>query len=196
MHDQPKYIPLRASTFFADGRSERSLPAGVVARGADHLREDTYFYTGKINNVEGNFFPFPITRADLERGQNRFNIYCTPCHSRLGDGKGMIVQRGFKQAADYADPKLLNAPVGHFYDVMSNGFGAMPDYSSQLAPRDRWRIAAYLRVLQLSRHATLADVPAEMRGSLKATQGIPPTLGTTDVTPGAEVPPQGENQPR
>jgi len=161
MHDQPKYIPLRESEFFGDMRSARPLPMGVVAR--DHLNEDTYLYTGKVNGVLGNVFPFPITADDLKRGQQRYNIYCTPCHSPIGDGHGVVVQRGYKQPPAYTDPKVLQTPVGHYFDVMTNGYGAMPDYAAQISVQDRWRIVAYIRALQLSQHATLADVPAKYR---------------------------------
>ncbi len=168
MHDQPKYVPLRASTFFADGRSERPLPEGTVARGEDHLRADTYFYTGKINGADGIELPWAMTRADLERGQQRFNIYCSPCHSRLGDGRGIVPSRGFnRQPGNFQDERLRNSPAGHFYDVISNGFGAMQDYSAQISPRDRWRVIAYIRVLQLSGHATMNDVPADVRQHLE-----------------------------
>jgi hypothetical protein len=151
MHVQPKVKPLRASDFFADGRGSRPLLPGTVARG--QLRDDTYFYTGMVNGKEGDAMPFPVTEQVLKRGQERYNIYCTPCHSATGDGNGMIVQRGYRRPPSYLDPKLLNAPLGHFYDVMSNGFGAMPDYAAQVAPRDRWAIAAYIRALQLSQRA-------------------------------------------
>jgi hypothetical protein len=158
MHDQPKYIPLRPSEFFADGRSERMPVEGTVARG--HLRDnDPYLYTGKINGQDGTVFPFPITERDLKRGQQRFAVYCTPCHSRMGDGNGMIVRRGYKPPPNWHDDKYRNMPIGHFFDVMTNGFGAMPDYSAQVGVEDRWRIAAYIRALQLSQHATLAEVP-------------------------------------
>ena len=157
MHVQPKLKPLRQSDFFADQRGSRPLPPGTVAR--SQLRADTYFYTGMVGKEPGNEMPFPATREVLERGHQRFNIYCAPCHSELGDGNGMIVQRGYRHPPSYQDPKLLQAPLGHFFDVMTNGFGAMPDYASQVPPRDRWAIAAYIRALQLSQHATLAEVP-------------------------------------
>ena len=161
MQDQPKYIPLRPSDFFADGRSARPLPEGTVARG--QLRADKVFFTGKRGEVYVDQIPFPVTREVLERGQQRFNIYCTPCHSRLGDGQGMIVKRGFKRPPSYHIDRLRAAPVGYFYDVISNGFGAMADYAAQIAPRDRWAIAAYIRVLQFSQHALMSDVPPEHR---------------------------------
>jgi len=158
MHDQPKYKPLRMSDFYADKRSERPIIEGTVARG--QLKEDTYFYTGKIGNTLGEEFPFPITQQVLERGRQRFNIYCSPCHSELGDGNGMIVQRGLRRPPSYHIERLRKAPVGHFFDVITNGFGAMPDYAVQIPVKDRWAIIAYIRALQASQNATVADVPA------------------------------------
>ena len=165
MHDQPKYIPLRPSTFFADGRSARPLPEGTVARG--HLDEDTAFFTGKgADGKDVTEFPMPVTKEMIQRGQQRFNVYCTPCHSRLGDGNGMVVQRGYRHPPSYHTDRLRQAPVGHFFDVMTNGFGAMPDYASQVPPADRWAIASYIRVLQYSEQASINDVPADARGQL------------------------------
>jgi Cytochrome C oxidase, cbb3-type, subunit III len=158
MHDQPRFKPLAMSDFYSDLRSARSPVEGTVARG--QLHEDAYFYTGKIGNSPGDYMPFPVTEDVLVRGRERFNIYCTPCHSRLGDGNGMIVQRGFRRPPSYHTERLRKAPLGYFFDVMTNGFGAMPDYASQIPPRDRWAIVAYIRALQLSQNATLADVPA------------------------------------
>jgi mono/diheme cytochrome c family protein len=171
MHDQPKYIPLRESEFFGDGRSARTLPVGVVAR--EHLNEDTYLNTGKINGNLGTVFPFPITDEDMKRGQERYTIYCTPCHSPLGDGNGTVVQRGYKRPPAYTDPKVLNTPVGHYFDVMTNGYGAMPDYAAQISVEDRWRIAAYIKALQLSQQATLADVPPQDRNNLQEPKPAP-----------------------
>jgi hypothetical protein len=168
MHNQPRYKPLAASEFFADGRSARPVVEGTVARG--HLHIDQARYTGKENGEDVTEFPFPITKADLVRGQERFNIYCSPCHSRFGDGNGMVVRRGFRQAASYHSEKLIKAPVGHFFDVMTNGFGAMPRYASRVEPDDRWRIAAYIRVLQLSENATIEDVPPDQRPALENAQ--------------------------
>jgi len=166
MHNQPKYIPLRQSDFFGDNRSSRPLVEGTVARG--HLNEDTYLYTGKVNNLDGTVFPFAITAADLARGRERYNIYCAPCHSPLGDGRGQVVRRGFKQPGSFDSDKLRNAAVGHYYDAIANGFGAMADYSAQIPDvRDRWRIIAYIRSLQLSQHAALADVPEADRARLE-----------------------------
>ena len=168
MHNQPRYKPLAATDFFGDGRSARPEVEGTVARG--YLRIDKARYTGKEDGADVTEFPFSITRADLLRGQERFNIYCSPCHSRIGDGNGMVVRRGFRQAASYHTDKLMKAPVGHFFDVMTNGFGAMPSYASRVEPDDRWRIAAYIRVLQLSENATIDDVPADQRAALENTQ--------------------------
>ena len=159
MHMQPRQNPLSRSDFFADQRSERPPVEGTVARG--QLREDTYFYTGKIGNNPGGYLPFPATREVLERGRERYNIYCAPCHSQLGDGNGFIPSRGFaRKPPSYHIARLQKAPLGYFYDVITNGFGIMSDYASQIPPRDRWNIVAYVRALQLSQNATKADVPA------------------------------------
>ncbi len=159
MHVQPRQNPLSRSDFFTDQRSERPPVEGTVARG--QLHEDTYFYTGKAGNSPGDYMPFPVTREVLERGRERYNIYCSPCHSRLGDGNGFIPSRGFaRKPPSYHIPRLQKAPLGYFYDVITNGFGIMPDYASQIPPEDRWNIVAYIRALQLSQNATRADVPA------------------------------------
>jgi len=158
MHVQPRYNPLAKSDFFADQRSARPPVPGTVARG--DLRADTYFYTGKIAETPGDYLPFPASDDVLARGRERYNIYCSPCHSRMGDGNGMIPQRGFRRPPSYHIERLRKAPLGYFFDVMTNGFGAMPDYASQIPPRDRWCIVAYIRALQLSQNATVADVPA------------------------------------
>jgi len=164
MHLQPKYLPYQATSFFPDGRSERQPVPGTVARG--QLRTDELFYTGRENGVAANKFPFPITRADLERGRERFNVYCTPCHDYTGSGRGMIVQRGFPQPPSYHIQRLRDAPVGHFYEVITNGFGAMYSYAARIEPADRWRIAAYIRVLQFSQNAKIDDVPESERAKL------------------------------
>ena len=155
MHNQPRYKPFAATNFFGYGRSERPTIADTVARGQLHV--DDARYTGKVNGQHVNYFPIQITQADVVRGQDRFNIYCSPCHGRLGDGHGMIVARGFKPPPTYLDPRLVNAPVGYFFDVMTNGYGAMYSYASRAAVDDRWRIAAYIRALQMSQNAP-ADV--------------------------------------
>jgi mono/diheme cytochrome c family protein len=158
MQDEPRFKPLAKSDFYADLRSARTPVEGTVARG--QLHEDSYFYTGKFGNNPGDYMPFLVSEDVLARGRERFNIYCAPCHSRLGDGNGMIVQRGFRTPPSYHTERLRKAPLGYFFDVMTNGFGAMPEYASQISPRDRWAIVAYIRALQLSQGATMGDVPA------------------------------------
>jgi mono/diheme cytochrome c family protein len=158
MQDQPKMIPQRESRFFRDGRSVRPQVEDTVARG--QLHADEYFYTGLMDGKEQDALPFPATITVLQRGQERFNIYCTPCHSRVGNGLGMIVERGYKPAGNYHDPKRLAEPLSHYFRVMSNGYGAMPDYAAQLTTADRWAVAAYIRALQLSQNAKPSDVPA------------------------------------
>ena len=157
MHNQPKYRGLRAERVFRRRLGARPLVEGTVARGT--LQEDEAFFTGKVNKVDVEELPFAIDAAGLDRGQERFNIYCTPCHGRTGDGNGMVVQRGFRQPPSFHIDRLRQADVGHFFDVMTNGFGAMPDYKRADLAADRWQIVAYIRALQLSQHAAAADVP-------------------------------------
>ena len=164
MHDAPRYNPLRASVFFANGSSARPLLTNTVARG--QLREDRHLYEGIVDGKPAETFPFPITDEVMRRGQERFTVFCTPCHGRTGEGNGMIVQRGFRKPPSYHEDRLRNAPVGYFFDVMTHGFGAMQDYASQLPVADRWAIAAYIRALQLSQRATVDDVPANRRAEL------------------------------
>jgi mono/diheme cytochrome c family protein len=164
MHNQPKAIPLRESMFFKDGSSARPLVEGTVARGT--LQDDAAFFTGKNGAAEVDALPFALTADVLDRGEQRFNIYCTPCHGMTGRGDGMIVRRGYRQPPSYHIDRLRQAPLGHFYEVMTNGFGAMPDYRIQIAPRDRWAIAAYVRALQLSQHAPAAELSADERQKL------------------------------
>jgi len=158
MHDQPRFKPLAKSDFYADLRSARAPVEDTVARG--QLHEDAYFYTGKMGNNPGDYLPFAANEAVLARGRERFNIYCAPCHSQLGDGNGVIVQRGYRRPPSYHTERLRKAPLGYFFDVMTNGFGAMPDYAAQISARDRWNIVAYIRALQLSQNASAEDVPA------------------------------------
>jgi mono/diheme cytochrome c family protein len=159
MHDQPRFKPLAESDFYTDLRSARPPVEGTVARG--QLHEDTYFYTGKIGNNPGDYMPFPVTGEVLARGRERYNIYCAPCHSRLGDGNGVIPSRGFpRKPPSFATERLQKAPLGYLFDVTTNGFGIMSEYASQIPPDDRWRIVAYIRALQLSQNASIADVPA------------------------------------
>ena len=193
MHDQPRYKPLAQSDFFADLRSARPPVEGTVARG--QLHEDTYLYTGKIGNSPGDYMPFPVTADLLARGRERFNIYCSPCHSRLGDGNGMIVQRGFRTPPSYHTERLRKAPLGYFFDVMTNGFGAMPEYASQIPPADRWAIVSYIRALQLSQAATMSDVPAGQKVPSEPPQfrGDPGSGATLPENEPAEKP---EGQPQ
>ena len=166
MHDAPRYEPYEKSDFFADQRSARPLVAGTVARG--HLREDTPATTGKMGAAFVATAPVPVTLELLRRGQERFEIYCSPCHGLSGAGDGMVVRRGFRPPASFHDPRLRAQPDGYLFDVMTNGFGAMPDYATQLPISDRWAVVAYLRALQLSQQATLADVPPDKRAELDA----------------------------
>jgi hypothetical protein len=165
MHDQPKYKPYRPSSFFADQRSERMPVEGTIARG--FLREDELLETGKVSGQDATVYPFPIDETVMQRGRGRFNIYCSPCHSRTGDGNGMVVQRGYRRPPSLHIQRLLEAPPGHIFDVITNGFGAMPDYASQIRVTDRWAIAAYIRALQLSQHAPVAELPPDSRRNLQ-----------------------------
>jgi len=181
MYDQSRVKPLAQSDFYSDLRSARPQVAGTVPRG--QLREDEYFYTGKIGGNPGDYMPFPVTEEVLARGHERFNIYCAPCHSRLGDGNGMVPQRGFKHPPTYHQDRLRKAPLGYFFDVMTNGFGVMPDYTTQILPRDRWCIVAYIRALQLSQNATPADVAAGEKVPSPPLMFKEPGSGATPATP-------------
>jgi mono/diheme cytochrome c family protein len=164
MADQPRYDPLESSSFFADGQSARTPVEGTVARG--QLREDEQLYNGGTDTALATEFPFPVTIEVLHRGQERYDIYCTPCHDRTGTGNGMIVRRGYSRPPSYHTDILRRQPVGHLFRVVSRGFGAMPSYSAQISAADRWAIIAYIRALQLSQNAAIADVPAEQRGQI------------------------------
>lgn len=161
MADQPKYKPLAPTDFFGDGRSERPLIANTVARGS--IADDAL-----VIPKDSNAFPLPVTQQLLERGRDRYKIFCTPCHGLQGDGNGLIAMRGMKHPPSYHSDRLREAPVGHFYDVVTNGFGAMYGYSAQIPPRDRWAIIAYVRALQLSRSAKFSELPADLRQKLTA----------------------------
>jgi len=171
MHDAPRYDPYEKSAILPNSSSAQPLVAGTVPRletAGAVLDEDELLNTGKINGRPAGVFPFAISRADLDRGEERFNIYCSPCHGKTGEGNGMVVQRGYRQAANYHIERLRLMPIGYFVDVMTNGFGAMPDYRAQIPAADRWRIAAYVRVLQLTHAATEGDVPAADLEKLKS----------------------------
>jgi mono/diheme cytochrome c family protein len=168
MHNQPKYRPLRPSALFADGSSARPTVEGTVARGTLHA--DEVMFTGKSFGVAVKDMPFAITEADLNRGQERFNIYCAPCHDQTGSGRGMVVQRGYRQPPSFHIERLKQADPGYVFDVITNGFGVMPDYKAQINARDRWRIVAYLKALQLSQPTVGEPLPG---------------------TPGATTPPAG-----
>jgi hypothetical protein len=173
MYDQPRYEPLEASTFFGDGTSARHLVAGTVPhvaaseipRGADPAR----FLTGKERGQLVTDPPFPVDRNVLVRGRERFRIFCTPCHGELGDGRGIVVQRGFTAPPDFASDRLREEPLGHFFDVITHGHGVMYSYAARVPPRDRWAIAAYIRVLQFSQHARVSELPDEDRRALEET---------------------------
>jgi mono/diheme cytochrome c family protein len=206
MQNQPKIIPQRESVVFADHRSARPQVENTVARGG--LKEDSYFYTGTVVGANGyreekDLLPFAATLTVLQKGQERFNIYCTPCHSRVGNGLGEIVQRGYKPAGNLNDQIRRAQPLSHYFYVMTHGYGAMPDYSAQLTPEERWSVAAYIRALQLSQNATQADFPAgakvENLKDIATAKGLPEgfagpwEMPTTAIE--AYPPVQGEGTP-
>lgn len=186
MHDQPRLEPLEANPFFADGRSARPQVPGTIARG--QLQTDKHFFAGRsqektpepvlfpVTEAElertlarlaggklADTFPFPVPREMIDRGRTRFEVFCSPCHGRVGDGGGIVVARGFRRPPSYHIDRLRQAPVGHFFDVITRGLGAMSDFSDRVPPSDRWAIAAYIRALQLSQHARLPDLLASVR---------------------------------
>ena len=165
MHDTPRYEPFEQSTFFTDGRSQRPLVPNTVPRG--FLRDDDHLYRGKVNGQLATEFPMPVNAALMLRGQERYNVFCSPCHGRTGAGNGMVVQRGYRAPTSFHDARLRQAPAGYIFDVITNGFGAMPDYAAQIPVEDRWAIAAYMKALQLSQNATIQDVPGDRRGALE-----------------------------
>lgn len=173
MHDAPRFEPYEQNTFFADGRSQRPLVPNTVPRG--YLRDDDHLYRGKVNGRLATEFPVPVNAQLMLRGQERFNVFCSPCHGRTGLGDGMVVRRGYRAPTSFHDARLRQAPPGYIFDVITNGFGAMPDYAMQIAVQDRWAVAAYIKALQFSRAASLADVPPERRADLDRPAGAPPT---------------------
>jgi len=168
MDDQPKYKPLAASSFFSNGQSSRPLIEGTVPRG--HAQTDEYLYTGKVNGQFADKFPYPLTREILERGRDRFTTFCTPCHGQLGDGRGMVVLRGFPQPPSYLSDSVRAEPVGFYFDVITNGFGRMYSYAPSVPVHDRWAIVAYIRALQLSRRVPVSEVPDSVRSRLSESQ--------------------------
>ena len=204
MQDQPRYKPYKQSDFFADGKAMRDLPEGTVARG--QLREDKAFYTGKKENADSNIqvetttdasgntlvssfpndievLPVPLTKELLDRGEERYKIFCIVCHGPVGSGDGMVVRRGYPQPPTYHDDRLRNAPVGHFFDVMTNGWGKMNSYASQIPPADRWAIVAYIRALQVSQNpsgATETKSPGN-GGQTNTNNEVPKTNGPANT---------------
>jgi mono/diheme cytochrome c family protein len=175
MHDAPRYEPYEKSDFFADGRSARPLVEGTVARG--HLREETPATTGRLGAAFVATAPVPVTMDLLRRGQERYDIYCSPCHGLSGAGDGMVVRRGFRRPTSFHDPRVRAQPDGYLFDVITNGFGAMPDYAAPVPVPDRWAVVAYVRALQLSQNAGVADVPADRRHQLDAPAAPPAAAG-------------------
>jgi mono/diheme cytochrome c family protein len=178
---QPKNRPLSPSEFFADGRSERPILENTVARGS--LADDA-LYVAKDSNT----FPLPVTQELLERGQERYKIFCSPCHGLQGDGNGMIVTRGMKRPPSYHESRLRQVPNGEIFDVITNGFGAMLNYSAQIPVRDRWAIVAYVRALQLSHNAKMSDLPPDVREKV-----MHPPMEKKE-TPGGEGKPGGAKE--
>ena len=215
MQDQPRYKAYKQSDFFADGRASRDVPEGTVSRG--NLREDIAFYTGKKQDASGGQqqqtttpaqtttdpagntlvssfpdaveeFPVPVTRELIDRGENRYKIFCIVCHGPVGNGDGMIVRRGFSQPPTYNDDRLRNAPVGHFYDVITNGWGKMNPYGAKISPADRWAIVAYIRALQISQNPTgmkplpmTTSTPPNNTNTTTTNNATPNAAGTTTV---------------
>ncbi len=198
MQNQPKFVPQRGTTFFPSGRSVRPEVLHAVAR--NQMDANEYFNTGLIDNKEQEKLPFPLTMTVLLRGQERYNIYCTPCHSRVGNGKGMIVERGYKPAGNFHETRILEKPLSHYFWVMTHGYGSMPDYSAQITPQDRWAIAAYIRALQLSQNAPLKDVPANVSvqklSEISEQAGYAPSFAEAWTVPQqTDVPSAGEMKP-
>lgn len=188
MHNQPKFYPQRGTDFYADGRSARPQVENTVARGQGD--ETSYFMTGMQGGKEGDGMPIPVTLDVMQRGQERYNVYCTACHSRVGNGGGIVVQRGYLPAGNFHTDRLRSAPLGHFYNVITNGYGGMPEYASMLPVEDRWAIVAYIRALQLSQDATVADAggtPVRKLGDVAEASGLPRNFMAGWVLPATAV---------
>jgi mono/diheme cytochrome c family protein len=171
MHDQPRYTPLQSSSFFPDGSASRPLPAGTVARG--QLKDDVAFYTGKAGDEDVTEIPVPVDEARLRRGREMYDAHCAHCHGLTGAGDGMVVQRGFSKPPPLSEERLRDAPIGHVFDVVTNGFGAMPDHAAQIKVMDRWAIAAYVRALQVAGSGSVDAVPSADRERLERAGAAP-----------------------
>ena len=193
MHNQPKAKPQSKSAFFADGRTGRLPVEGTVARG--QLNEDDHLYRGKIDGKFATTFPFPVDAAVMQRGRERYEIYCTPCHGATGLGNGMVVQRGFKVAASHHIERLRNETNGYWFDVITNGFGVMPAAGPQVPVKDRWAIIAYIRALQLSRHAALTDISEAEREAVTSGRKLPEAAGEHAAPASEHAAPAGEKKP-
>lgn len=190
MHNQHKLEPYESSDFFADGQGSRQLPANTVPRNA--FGENVAPYTGLTETPSPTATPAQaaapqapqVTLATLRRGQERYNIFCSPCHGRAGDGLGMIVRRGYKQPPSFHEPRLRSAPADHFVTTMTEGFGVMPSYAEEVSLPDRWAIAAYIRALQYSQNARLAEIPAGRRQAVESEvrKSLDPASGAQGVT--------------
>lgn len=172
MHDQPRYRLNAASDFWSDGRSARPAIQGTVPRGMNKLA-DTALWTGMVNGKPVDNLPMPLTKELLERGQDRFKVFCTPCHGMTGYGDGMIVTRGLKNPPSYHTDALRDQPIGHFFTVMTNGLGSMASYAARIPVKDRWAIAAYVRTLQASQNVKVADLSAEEVAKVKESENPP-----------------------
>lgn len=193
MHNQNKIDPYEASDFYPDGQASRPIPANTVARHS--MGAKIAPYTGlTVRPAPALAAPPPVTMAALRRGQERYNVFCSPCHSRVGDGQGMIVQRGYKQPTSYHDPRLVGAPTDYFVQVITQGFGVMPSYAQQIGLEDRWAIAYYIRALQYSQNARLADLPTDLRSGVESTlrgsgaAGTPRGIPSIPSDHGSEAP--------
>jgi mono/diheme cytochrome c family protein len=196
MHNQPRHEPMEASTFFDDGQSSRPIIPGTIAR--DQLVPNNMRISGMAQGPTPETFPFEITKGDLRKGKLRYEIYCGVCHGAAGDADGMIVKRGFVKPPSFHEQRLKDVPVGHFYDVMTNGWGAMYSYADRVTPEDRWRIAAYIRVLQLAQNdAVAAATPPSTPSTPSTPAGQPPVQ--QDAPPQAKPAPsegEGQSQPQ
>ncbi len=199
MQNEPKFYPQRGSDLYPDGRSVRPQVGATVAR--SQLHQNTYFYTGFQNGKEGDGMPFAVNERVLARGQEEYNVFCTPCHSRVGNGAGMIVSRGYAPAGNFHTARLEASPLGHFFNVITNGYGAMPDYSAQLNEEERWSVVAYVRALQLSQNAKQGDIApgahTESLESIATQEGFNPGFAYDWALPPTAVKgtPNGEDHP-